>query len=197
MSKQVERSNGRGKAWWAAAVVLLIGGIAWAFSGDRVDPEVAALESQRKQVFSDDATDADRAAFREQVRALSDDQRRQFFERSRPDMQARLSERMNALFTLPPEQMRQEARARAADVVAARNERPDRPDGGPPGGPTTEAQRDQRRKQRLDMVDAGTRGQLSEFRRMVDAELQAMGQEPLTGRDMRALVGGGRGGRGV
>lgn len=200
--KAQKQKKSSGKWLAAVAVLLLVGGVAWALRGDGVDPAIAALESQRAKAFSDTATDADRDAFREQIRALSDDQRQQFFQRSRPEMQARMTERMNALFALPPEQIQREARQRAADVVAARKQRENRPDdgrGGPPwggGDQMTEAQRDQRRKERLDYIDPSARGQMSEFRRLVDSELKAMGQEPLSGRDMRAMMGGGRGGRG-
>lgn len=186
----------------AVVVLLLIAAAAWALRGAGVDPQVAALESQRERVFSPDATDAERQAFRQAVDALTDDQRRQLFERGRPEMQRRMAERMNELFNQSPEQLRREARQRAADVIAARkNPGPDRgprgggPPGGPPGGrgPRTEAQRDAMQKQRLDFVDPGTRAQFSEFRRMINEELKSQGQDELSGRDMRAIFGGRRG----
>ncbi|MEQ8847399.1 hypothetical protein [Botrimarina sp.] len=192
-----KKSPTKNKRRWPLAIValLLLCGAAWALRGERVDPAVAELEALRSKAFADDATDSQRQAFRDQVRQLTDEQRQQFFQRSRPDMRARIAERMDTLFELPPDQLQEEARARAAEIVAARKERAARPEGergGPPwgGGQMSEAQRDQFRKQRLDFVDAGTRGQMSEFRRMVDQQLEAMGQEPSSGRDMRAMMGG-------
>lgn len=210
------------KKWAAVAVglvLLLLGVGAWAYLGDSVDPAVAALESQRQVMFSGEATDAQRDAFREQVGQLTDTQRRQLFERGRPDMQRRMAQRMNELFSLPPDQLRLEARQRAADIVAGRKEReagggdrggrgpggPGGPDGagrggpGGPGGPGgrrgggTEAEREARAKQRLDFVDPSTRAQFSEFRSLVNQELKAQGQDELSGRDMRRLFGPPRG----
>ncbi|MEN1680838.1 MAG: hypothetical protein AAGJ46_14715 [Planctomycetota bacterium] len=193
-----------------AMVLLIVGGVAWAF-WDWVDPEVAALESERRRVFSGEATDADRDAFRQRVGQLDPSQRRELFERGRPDMQRRMSQRMTELFSLPREQLRAEARNRAAAVVAARAERDANGDqGGPPfgppgigrggpggdpasgGGQMTDAQRDARRKQRLDFADPATRAQFSEFRLMINEELESRGHEPLSGRDMRSLMRGMR-----
>lgn len=188
-------SNKKKRAAIAAAIALLLAVGVWAFWGESVDPAVAALESQRSVMFSGDATDEQRAAFRQQVDQLTEAQRRQFFDRSRPDMQRRMAERMNELFALPPEQLRQEARQRAADIVAGRAEREAGGDdgrrGGPPGGRggRTEAERDARAKQRLDFVDPSTRAQFSEFRSMVNEELKSRGHDELTGRDMRRIFG--------
>lgn len=189
------------------ALLLIAAGV-WAFSGDGVDPAVAALEAQRETMFSPNATDTDRAAFRAQIDALTDAQRRQFFERGRPDMERRMAERMNEMFNQPPEQLRREAKQRAADIIADRATRgadDNRGPGGPPGsgpggpggrGPMTDAQRDSMRKQMLDNIPSQTRAQFSEFRKMINDELKSKGQEEMSGRDMRAMFGGrGGGGR--
>lgn len=189
--------NKKKTAIGVAALLLIAIGV-WAFRGDGVDPAVAALEAQRDVMFSPNATDTDRAAFRAQVDALTDAQRREFFERGRPQMERRMSERMNELFNQPPEQLRREAKQRAADIIADRATRgagDNRGQGGPPGGrgEMTAAQRDSMRKQMLDNVPPGTRAQFSEFRRMINAELKSKGQEEMSGRDMRAMFGGRRG----
>lgn len=181
----------------AALLFIAIG--VWAFRGDGVDPAVAALEAQRDVMFSPNATDADRAAFRAQIDALTEAQRRQFFERGRPEMERRMAERMNELFNQPPEQLRREAKQRAADIIAARATRDDNNDrgpGGPPGGrgQMTDAQRDSMRKQMLDNIPSQTRAQFSEFRKMINDELKSKGQEEMSGRDMRGMFGGRAGG---
>lgn len=196
--------DNRKKTAACAAALLLIGFAVWAMWGDGVDPAVAALEAQRDQMFSPTATDADRQAFRAQIDALTDEQRRQFFERGRPEMERRMAERMNELFNQSPEGLRREAKQRAADIIADRKSREaddGRGPGGPPGGGPpwargnmTEAQRDSMRKQMLDNIPPGTRAQFSEFRRMINEELKARGQDEMSGRDMRAMFRGGRGG---
>lgn len=189
----------------AVVALLLITLGVWAFRGDGVDPAVAALEAQRDVMFSPNASDEDRAAFRAQIDALTDAQRRQFFERGRPEMERRMAERMNELFNQPPEQLRREAAQRAADIIAARatrgaddNRGAGSPPGGSPGGrgQMTAAQRDSMRKQMLDNIPSQTRAQFSEFRKMINDELKAKGQEEMSGRDMRGMMGGRGGGRG-
>lgn len=193
--------NNKKKTAIGVVVLLLIALSVWAFRDDGVDPAVAALEAQRDVMFSPNATDADRAAFRAQIEALTEDQRRQFFERGRPEMERRMAERMNELFNQPPQQLRREAAQRAADIIADRATRGvdgDRGAGGPPGGrgQMTAAQRDSMRKQMLDNIPSQTRAQFSEFRRMINDELKARGQEEMSGRDMRGMMGGrGGGGR--
>ena len=200
--------NYRNKIAIGVVALLLIAIGVWFLRGDGVDPAVAALEAQRDVMFSPNATDADRAAFRAQVEALTDEQRRQFFDRGRPDMERRMAERMNEMFNQPPEQLRREAKQRAADINADRatrgaNDNRGPGAGGPPGGdrgpggrgPMTAAQRDSMRKQMLDNVPSQTRAQFSEFRKMINDELKAKGQEEMSGRDMRAMMGGRDGGR--
>ncbi|QDV75817.1 hypothetical protein [Botrimarina mediterranea] len=191
--------DNRKKSAIVIVALLLIALGVWAFRGDGVDPAVAALEAQRDVMFSPNATDADRAAFRAQIEALTDEQRRQFFERGRPQMQQQMQERMNEFFNQTPEQLRQEAARRASDIIADRAARDDDADlgpGGPPDGrgQMTEAERDSRRKQMLDRIPSQTRAQFSEFRKMINDELKARGQDEMSGRDMRAMMGG-RGGR--
>lgn len=180
----------------AIALGFLISGVTWAMLHESVDPAVAELEAERSRVFSPDATDADRQAFRQRVDSLTDEQRRQLFERGRPQMRERMQERMDKLFDKSPEELRREARARAIDVVEARQARAMNGDSQPAGPPwargdMTEAQRDQRRKEFLDMVDPSTRGQMSEFRNLVDEQLTANGHDPLGPGDMRAMMRGG------
>jgi hypothetical protein len=195
--------NNKKKTAIGVVALLLIALGVWAFRGDGVDPAVAALEAQRDVMFSPNATDAERAAFRAQIEALTEDQRRQFFERGRPEMERRMQERMNEMFNQPPEQLRREAAQRAADIIADRATRGADGDGGPPGGgpggrgQMTAAQRDSMRKQMLDNIPSQTRAQFSEFRKMINDELKSKGQEEMSGRDMRGMMGGrGGGGRG-
>ncbi|TWT46397.1 hypothetical protein [Botrimarina hoheduenensis] len=202
------KSNKKKNSLVAALVglVFLLAAGAWALGvfGKSVDPRVLELEEQAKNVFGGDATEEQRAAFREGVQSLTDAQRRELFERGRPRMQEEASRRMNELFSLPKEQLQREISDRADRIVAARRERENRTDQGPPGGGPgggggrwgnmSEEQRDSRRKQMLDQFEPGMRAQFSEFRAMVNDELESRGEEPMSGRDMRAMFGGGRGG---
>lgn len=179
----------------AGLLVMLVG--AWAlgmFGG--LDPQVAALEAKRQHVFSGEASQEERQEFRQQVQELTDAQRRQLFERGRPDFRRMAAERMQELFDLPPEELQQEVAVRADRIMAARAEREQRDNAGGGGGGgggrggwgnMTDEQRDQRRKQMLDVFEPTTRAQFSEFRRMINTELESRGQDPMSGRDMRAL----------
>ncbi|MEO1497659.1 MAG: hypothetical protein AAFV43_10960 [Planctomycetota bacterium] len=179
-----------------AALVLLAAGGAWALGMfEQEDPVVAEMKLKAQQVFGENGTGEDRRAFFEQTRELTEDQRRQLREWGRPQMQQMMAKRMRELFATPPAEL-------ADRILQARANRPPRGDrggggGGPPGGrggDMTDAERDARRKGMLDRIDPGMRAQFGELRSMVNEELEARGEEPLRGRDLRRLMGGGRGG---
>lgn len=177
-----------------ATLVLLAGG-AWAlglFGGD--DPVVVEMQQRAEQVFGENGTQEDRRAFFEDTRNLTEQQRQQLREWGRPRMQQMFAQRMNEFFSLPKEELQREIAERADRVVAARAQRGDGGGGGGGrGGNMSDAERDARRKQMLDRFDPALRAQFSEFRTMVNDELESRGQDPLSGRDMRSLFGGGRG----
>lgn len=191
MSKRKKTTYG------VAALLVIVAGGAWAlglFGGE--DPVVAEMQQKAEQVFGENGTQEDRRAFFEQARNLTEDQQRQLREWGRPRMQQMMAQRMNALFALPPEDLRREVADRADRVMEARANRSN--DGGGGGGRwgnMSDSERDARRKQMLDRFDPALRAQFSEFRTMINDELQSRGQDPLSGRDMRSLFGGGGRGR--
>lgn len=184
----------RTKTAVGVVAVLLVAGAAWAMLGR--DTVVDEMHREAQQVFSGDADDEQRRAFRERVGQLSEDQRRQLFERGRPQMQQRIAKRMNDLMNLPPDELRREVADRADAIIAARAERATRGDGdrgGRPPGPPGGGDGGDRRKRMLDFIPATTRAQFTSFRSMVNQELEARGEDPMSGRDMRAMFRGGRG----
>jgi hypothetical protein len=181
-----------------AALLAIALGVAWwmGLFGERVDPAVAELEAMARTMFAQGGPPGPPPPeFRAKIEALTDAQRQQFFQRNRPPFLAEMNRRMDALFAKGGDALRAEAKARAAAVIAMRQQGDQ---GGGPGGPPfgnmSEAQRDEMRKRRLDFMDSDTRAQVTELKRMVDAELKSQGQPPVEGRDFRAMMGGGPGG---
>lgn len=188
--------NKKTKTAVGVLAVLLVAGVAWAMLGR--DTVVDEMQREAKQVFAEGSSEEDRRAFREKVGQLTESQRRELWQRGRPEMQKRIATRMNDIMNLPPEALRQEVTGRADAVLAARAERAARGDDGgrggrPPGPPGGRGNGGDRRKQMLDFIPATTRAQFTAFRGMVNQELEARGEDPLSGRDMRAMFRGGRG----
>lgn len=171
----------------AAAAALIIA--AWAlgyFEG--TDPQVAGLQQFRDENFqrldqmSDEERRAQFAEFRERVGQLSDDQRREFFEGSREFFQARMLERMDRFFALPPDQQRKELdeqidrmEQRRRDRDAGGNARGDRGPGGGRGGGGGGG------KNRLDRSTPEMRAKGDRYRDMLNDRRKERGLEPITG----------------
>lgn len=193
-TKKKSDSRRRGLALAATIGAPILAVLAW-FFWPGADAEVAALEKEREHVFSGEATREERDAFRQRVDQLTDAQRRQLFDRGRPEMRERMTQWMNELMSLPPEELQREVERRADAVMKVRTESRtdgDRGGGPPRGGPGrggTDAQRDQRRKEMLDRIPPTARAQFSEMRGMVNQELARRGQDPVSGREMRAMMG--------
>ncbi len=202
------------KSVMGGAAALLLGlAVAWYFGLFGGDPALAELNRLRAEIEKNDGppTEEQRAAMRAQMDQLTDAQRRQFWSQNRPEMQARMTQRMNEFMSRPPEVIRKEL---ASKVIAGRAERAKRDANGQGGGgdrgggnrgdrpQRTEAEQDQRAKERLDRFPPEGRAQFSQLRGMVNKELEARGEEPLGRGDMRQVFGaimgdeGGRGGPG-
>lgn len=176
-----------------AAVVLLGASAAWAFGllGSE-DPVVAEMKQKAEAAFGENGSDADRRAFFESMRSMTDAQRQQFGEWARPRREREMTRRVGELLSTPTAEL-------ADRIVSARANRPERGGGGGPGGgrrgSMTDSERDARRKGRLDSTSPSMRAQFSSLRTMVNQELESRGEPPLSGRDMRSLFGGGGRGR--
>lgn len=75
------------------------------------DPQVAELQRMRKGFGNEPGTpptEAQRDAMGEKMRALSDEQRREFFESGRQWMEDRMDARMKKFFTLSPEEQKKQ-----------------------------------------------------------------------------------------
>lgn len=186
--------NKKTKTVAGVLAVLLVAGVALAMTWSGGDPVVESMHQEAQRVFAD-GSDEERLAFRARVDELSEQQRRELYERGRPDMRRRIAQRMNEIMNLPPEELQQEVSDRADAVLAARAARAARGNegdrGGRPPGPPGGGGGD-RRKKMLDFIPPTTRAQFTSFRSMINQELEARGEDPMSGRDMRALFRGGR-----
>jgi hypothetical protein len=169
------------KAIGGVITVLLVATAAWAlgFIGG-TDPALANLQNLREQMSDDGLSDAQRDVlrdqFRDHVRSLSDEQRRDFFDANRGQWRGRMGQRMTEFFAMSPadqqrrldemiDRMRQPRAPRSQN--ATRDGRDDRGAGQGRGNwaNMSEAQRDARAKRRLDRTSATQRAQMTEFRR--------------------------------
>ncbi|WP_425397733.1 hypothetical protein [Aeoliella sp.] len=166
-------------------LMLLCGGWALGWFGGE-DREVAALREQMEN--REDMTEAEREAFGERMRALSDDQRRALFEPMMQARQAEMQRRVMNLLSMPESQRRKELdkwiddmeqrRRSWEDRRAAGNRGPGR-FGGPPRGETSGARRAQRGKGRLDRSTPEMRAAMTQFFKMVNDRREERGLEPM------------------
>jgi hypothetical protein len=178
------------KRTWLGVVgsLLLVAIAAWWFGlFGGVDPVVAAIESQRDEMFrsGQQPTEAQRDVFFQQMQSLSDAQRQQLFERGRSFMQQRIQQEFASFFALSPAEQRKKLDAQVNDIIERRKS--GQGDGfGPPGGRErfanlSQSQRDEFRKRRLDMIDPKSRAQMAEYREMLNDRLKERGQPPMEG----------------
>ena len=139
----------------------------------------------------------DRSALRNQMRDgvqnLSDNQRQQFFTSGRSMFMAFAQQRLDSFFEMPPAEQqarldemidrmaewRQRREQESSQGGAGENAGRDGPGRG--WGNRTEAERDAFRKQMLDKTNPKLRAQFGEFRRLMNARMEARGMEPMNG----------------
>lgn len=183
----------RRKIITGAIVIVMLAAGAWAFGLFRgTDPAVAELQQIGEQMFNRDLPDAQRDQlrdnFRDRIRALSDDQRRAFFDANRGQWMGRIERRMDEFFAMSPADQQK----RLDEILNRMNEPRQRPpegarrdrngSGGRGGwGNMTEAQREERSKRRLDRTSPKIRAQFSEFRRRLDERAKQRGIGELPG----------------
>jgi len=191
-----------------AAIVVLVAG-AWAlgiFGG--ADPAAAELQQLGAQMFDpgvpEPQRDQLRDDFRKRMGAMSDDQRRAFFDANRDQWMGRIEQRMDAFFEMSPADQQKRLDEIINRMIEPGNQA--RPNAGGNrggwgggavgggwsggGGNMTEAQRDERAKSRLDRTSPKMRAQLPEFRRRLDERAKERGIGELPG---WGFPGGGRG----
>ena len=159
--------------------------LAW-FLGlfDGVDPAVAEVEEYRdtkmKQVMSlpDEERRSVFQGLRERVEKLSDTQRKEFFESSRPFMQQMMINRARQL-----QEMTKEERDKELDKFIDRMEahKENRGERNANRQNMTVAQIDQRRKQMLDRTTPQMRGAMDALKDMLNERRKERGMEPFDG----------------
>jgi len=184
----------------ATTLVVLAVGATWAmgFFSNR-DPQLVELEQLRDENFekmpgmSEEERRKQFGTMRNKVGDLSEEQRHQFFENSRPMFLQMMNQRIDSFFAKSPQEQAEEL-DRRIDRMVERNANRDNTvgnqDRGNRGGNMTPQQRDQRRKERLDRTTPELRGKMDRYLDMLNERRAQRGLEPVTGR--RAF--GGRGG---
>jgi len=167
------------RKWMIIACVLLLCAVgAWAFGlFGGTDPAVAKLQEIGDQMNGSNLSDAQRDQlrdqFRTQMRSMTDDQRRSFFDANRDQWQARSAQRMNEFFAMSKadQTKRLDEIINRSVAQQKQNQGQNATRGGNGGGnrgSMSEAQREERSKRRLDSTSPKMRAQYSEFRKMLD-----------------------------
>ncbi len=177
------------RKWIIAGCALLLAAIgAWSFGAfGGTDPVVAKLQEIGSQLQDKNLSDAQRNQlrddFRQNMRSMTDDQRRAFFDGNRDQWNGQMQKRMDEFFAMSKADQQKRLDEILNRAVAARNSpqqgngqanRGNR--GGNRGGrSTTDAEREQRSKQRLDRTNPKMRAQFTEFRKQLDQRAQQRG----------------------
>ncbi len=177
---------------------VLLAGIGWAAGFFGPDPQLAELQQLRDETFkrADKMPDEERRAqfegFREKVRALDDDQRRQFFDSNRGQFQQMATKRMDEFFAKSPEEQREDLDKMIDRMEQRRQQRDANGDGGRGDrgnrASMSPQQRDQRRKERLDRTTPEMRTKFDAFRNLMNKRREERGLDPVQGG--RGMFGG-------
>ena len=178
------------RKWIIAGCGLMLTAIgAWSFGlFGGSDPAIAKLQEIGNQMQDKNLSDAQRNQlrddFRQNMRSMTDDQRRAFFDANRGQWTGRMQQRMDEYFAMSKADQQKRLDDIINRAVAARNSpqqgngqaanRGNR--GGNRGGRNmTDAQREQRSKERLDRTSPKMRAQVAEFRKQLDTRAQQRG----------------------
>jgi hypothetical protein len=171
-----------------AVVIAVLAVAAWLFGFfGGTDPAVAKLQEMADQAFDSNLSEAQqdqmRDQFRQQMQALTPQQRDAFFDANRDRWMGRAEQRMDQFFA-----MSQQDQQKRLDEILNRMSQPrenrgpeagrgDRGGGGDRGGwrNMTEAQREERSKRRLDSTSPKMRAQMSEFRKRLTERAKERG----------------------
>ena len=172
-----------------AFVLALVVGAGWAFGffGGK-DPQLVEIEQMRDEAFKNRETmqEEERRGQRrqiwEKVGQLSDQQRKKFFESSRPMFQRMMNERMNQFFAMSEEEQKAEL---DKWIDRMENRDSDRGGQGGGGGPRwggegmSQQQRDRRRQERLDSTTPELRAKFDKFKDMMNDRRKERGLPPV------------------
>jgi hypothetical protein len=198
------------KTIFGCGILLMLVGLAWVFGFvGGTDPAIAKLNEMRTQMDDKNLTDAQRSAlrgeFREQMRSLSDDQRRAFFESGRGEWEARQRQRMDEFFALSKTdqqkrldeildrmlQAQKNAQSGGQTLSGGQRGQQSQNASGNQGGRgsragMTDEQREERSKRRIENSDPTSRAQFAQFRKALQDRAAQRGI-PMPS------IGGGRG----
>lgn len=177
------------------ATLLALVAIGWGLSwlGGK-DPAIVELEQMRDEQFAkrneltSDQQEANRQAFGEKMKDLSEEQRRSFFENSAPMFMKMMEARLDQFLVMTPEEQKAELDKRIDESLAREQNRGGPGAGGPPwardgnsGGPPTPQQIDQFRKRMLDRTTPEQRAKFQMTMQMYNQRLKERGLEPRLG----------------
>src|SRR3954452_2640886 len=172
----------------AGCGLLLIAIAAWSFGlFGGTDPAIAKLQEIGDQMQDKDLSDAQRNQlrddFRQNMRSMTDDQRRAFFDANRDQWTGRIQQRMDEYFAMSKADQQKRLDEILNRMAQGRNSAQQNTNGGNRsannnrggGRNMSDAQREQRSKERLDRTSPKMRAQFAEFRKQLENRAQQRG----------------------
>jgi len=167
---------------------MLIAIGAWSFGlFGGTDPAIAKLQEIGDQMQDKNLSDAQRNQlrddFRQNMRSMTDDQRRAFFDANRDQWTGRIQQRMDEYFAMSKADQQKRLDEILNRMTQGRNSAQQNTNGGNRnannnrGGSRnmSDAQREQRSKERLDRTSPKMRAQFAEFRKQLENRAQQRG----------------------
>jgi uncharacterized membrane protein len=168
--------------------IMLVGLAAWAFGFfTRTDPAIAKLQEIGDQMQDKNLSDAQRNQlrddFRQNMRSMTDDQRRAFFDSNRDQWTGRIQQRMDEYFAMSKADQQKRLDEILNRMVQGRNSAQQNTNSGNRNANNnrgssrnmSDAQREQRSKERLDRTSPKMRAQFAEFRKQLENRAQQRG----------------------
>jgi hypothetical protein len=173
------------RRWIIAGCALMLTAIgAWSFGlFGGADPAIAKLQEIGDQMQDKNLTDAQRNQlrddFRQNMRSMTDDQRRAFFDANRDQWTGRIQQRMDEYFAMSKADQQKRLDEILNRMVQGRNSAQQNTNGANnnrgSGRNMSDAQREQRSKERLDRTSPKMRAQFAEFRKQLENRAQQRG----------------------
>jgi len=177
------------RRWIIAACGLILTAIAaWSFGlFGGTDPAIAKLQEIGDQMQDKNLSDAQRNQlrddFRQNMRSMTDDQRRAFFDANRDQWTGRIQQRMDEYFAMSKAYQQKRLDEILNRMAQGRNSAQQNTNGGNRsannnrggGRNMSDAQREQRSKERLDRTSPKMRAQFAEFRKQLENRAQQRG----------------------